>query len=428
MSRFRLLSLSFLFVPLSFSTPLAHAGSSWSSEAQTCEATFSSFKTEALPRLARCMRVWGIYRSKSSIPEAERAKAIPAFHRVYREGDQQMRYDSGTILRSMGASIPLNVGKASARYVQPNTTQNDRRSRSTTGNSVQEKDTNYVAEECSSSQLRRSNSFSKKGRANFRKKRFQKARKFYGSALDACNSNVKAIFGLSKTLAKLKKVNEANDYLQQLLDMGTEKTMNQLHGARIDDDFQNLRNSSDFKRITGYAAIHLVNSMTRTDAERDIGADEIRIIRKRLKMLRHHIVKESDNKRTDRISFPRIWFKPDSKLTAIFFKDVVDHPDTRLIPIKGDDSKYDVIIAWAQKVVMDEYNEPRPAQVARKLDPDNVDSSIRKLEFQQTNALRKPESVLNKTNRVLNTPENVGGALNRSYKRGERFIKRIPGL
>ena len=334
-----------------------------------------------------------------------------------------MRFDAGFILRAMGASVPTNVGSARRNYSSNRNTSNQ-------GNSTSRNETPpaFELQECTTSQEKRAKSLIRKARTDFRKKRFKSAYKNYSRALESCNSGLKANFGMAKTCSKLKKVAEANKHLQRLLDIGTEKAVDLLHGARIDEDFENMRQSDDFKRITGYAAIYLVNSMTADDEEKEMGSDEIRTIRKRLKMLRHHIVKVSDNKRNERISFPRIWFKPASKVQAIFFKDVVDHPDTRLIPIKAGDSKFDIIIAWAQKVVRDEYGEKRPADVARKLDPDNVDASLRSLEHKQTNALRKPESVLNKTNRVLNTPENIGSSLERSYNRGERLIKRIPGL
>jgi tetratricopeptide (TPR) repeat protein len=364
-----------------------------------------------------------MYRNKESIKENARNKAIPAFHRVYREGDLQMRYDAGVVLRAMGASVPTNVGRATATFSTPRS--NSNRS-STTSQSTSS--SAFNADECSSSAQKRAKSLERKAKSDFRKKRYKSAHTKYKRALETCNSGLSANFGMAKTCAKLKKIDEANQHLQRLLDIDTEKSVDLLHGARIDGAFENMRQNADFKRITGYAAIYLVNSMTSDDAEKEMGADELRVIRKRLKMLRHHIVKEGDNKRNERISFPRIWFKPASKVQAIFFKDVVDHPDTRLIPIGNGDSKYDIIIAWAQKVVRDEYGEKRPADVARKLDPDNVDASLQSLERKQTNALRKPESILNTTNRVLNTPENIGGSLERSYDRGERLIKRIPGL
>ena len=211
------------------------------------------------------------------------------------------------------------------------------------------------------------------------------------------------------------------EYLQRLVAMGTGESLDKVHDARMDPDFASIRKESAFKKITGYVRVKVLNSSG------EFGEEEVERIERLLDRLRHHVADTGFDKY--RRKRPFIWYNglQSSRIQAMLFKDVVDHPDTRMKPINWD-SEFDVIISWGVEIVKDEYGDSRPTPVARSADPDNLDKKMQSLEHKQGQALREPDQAANKANRVLGTPERAKSKTKNAIKRTERTIKKIEGV
>ena len=406
---YRWKSIGFVIAMLFCSAP-AFAVSGWKSEAELCKQNFQYWQNAPLERLTLCMRVWGMYRVPKDVSQEERNLAVPAFQRVYTEGDPQQRFDAAWVLRSLNAPIPQNVGPA--------------KSSSTSQNRVKQR-TKFEPQECSSANRKRAKKYNTRGYKDYKKGRLKRALNNYQKAMNLCETHLRSTFNTAAVLARLDRVSESNDVLQRLVDIGTEDALAQVYKARKDSDFLGSRTNKRFKKITGYVRIRLLNGAIVGDM--DFGEDDIKRIEKYLLRLHHEVANKGADKRAKKPKYPMIWYKPSAKVQAVLIKKLVDHPKTRLVEM-GEDNKYDVVISWSVKLVKNEFGEKQPEQVARTLDPENIDSEMKNLERSQNQALRKPNDALNKTNQVLATPDNVSGGIDRSISSGKSLINKIPGL
>jgi tetratricopeptide (TPR) repeat protein len=388
----------------------AFAVNDWKGEAGLCKQNFQYWQNAPVERLSFCMRVWGMYRNPQAVPENERNLAIPAFQRVYTEGDPQERFDAAWVLRSLNAPIPQNVGPAKT---------------STSSGPRTKARKKFEPKACSRSQRKRAKGHNSRGYKEYKKGRFSKALSYYQKAMDTCETHLRSTFNTAAVLARMERVSESNEILQRLVDIGTEDALAQVYKARKDIDFMESRGNARFKKVSGYVRIRLLNGAI--VGEQDFGEDEIKRIEKYLDRLHHEVANKGVDKRSSKPKYPMIWYKPSVKVQAALMKKLVDHPKTKLVEM-GENSKYDIIISWCVKLVKNDFGETQPEQVARSLDPENIDDEMKSLERSQDQALRKPKDALNKTNQVLSTPDNVSGSIDRSISSGKSLINKIPGL
>lgn len=397
-----------LIVALVMNPHRAEAITSWDNDAEPCLRSFVHPKKVKLERLVYCMRVWATFRTPSTIPAKERNLAIPAFQRVYVEGTGQEQYDSRLVLQSLGAPIPKLTRKARGASGKEG-----RR-----GSASRKK---FEPMSCSRSENQSAERSYKNGNKSYKKKRYQNARESYETAVARCDAHVAATYKLAATCSILGMKDDALEYLQRLNDMGTGESIDKLHDARVDPNFASLREDSSFKLITGYVRVKVLNSIG------EFGEEEVERIGKLLTRLRHPVAATgSDKYRRKR---PFIWYNhlQSSRVQAMLFKDVVDHPDTRTKPINWD-SEFDVIISWGVEIVKDQYGDSRPTPVARSADPDNLDKKMQSMEHKQNQALREPDQAANKANRVLGTPERAKNKAENAVKRTERTLNKIEGV
>ena len=400
---------SILFVLVCFVVPRdSSAITSWENDAEPCLRAFVHPNRAKLERLVYCMRVWATFRTPSAIPAKERNMAIPAFQRIYREGTGQQQYDSRLVLQSLGAPIPKITAKP-----KPGERKGARR-----GSASRKK---FVPASCSRSETQSAERAYNKGNKSYKRKRYQIARDHYEAALDNCDGHVAATFKLAATCAVLGMTDDALEYLQRLHDIGTGESIDKLHDARVDPKFVSLREESAFKSITGYVRVKVLNSVG------EFGEEEVERIGKLLRRLRHEVAATGADKY--RRKRPFIWYNHlrSSRIQAMLFKDVVDHPETRTKPINWD-SEYDVIVSWGVEIVKDQYGDSRPTPVARSTDPDNLDKKMQSMEHKQNQALREPDQAANKANRVLGTPERAHTKAENAINRTKRTINKVEGV
>lgn len=202
-------------------------------------------------------------------------------------------------------------------------------------------------------------------------------------------------------------------HLQNLADLGTDASSERLIRARGDADLVPLREDPDFKRITGYIRIQIVNTIGRP------GEPAIENIEKVLEGLGH---KSRDLGVLDKPQeFPIVLFKPHAKAQTALIAELLNHPKTRLDPITFD-TKYDLIIRWGAKVTTVDGK-----QKADSIGPDSVDDSIAAARNKQNKILAQPEAAINDVNKIVSTPERAYGQVEAMGKRVDGTVKKAQG-
>jgi len=199
---------------------------------------------------------------------------------------------------------------------------------------------------------------------------------------------------------------DALEHLQDLADLDTDQSAERLIKARSDKDFAPLRGDADFKRITGYLRIQVVNTIGKN------GEQAVENIQKLLDKLEQPKadVGSADKSQEN----PTILFKPHAKAQTSLLADLLNHPRTRIDPMDIE-SKYDMIIRWGSKVVIVD-GKPK----AESVGPETADEAVQKARRKQNQVLAQPEQAINKVNKVVNTPE-------RTYNEGVAMEKRVEG-
>ena len=246
----------------------------------------------------------------------------------------------------------------------------------------------------------------KQGVSQLSKNRNARAEKMLESAVGLDGGCEYCIYNLACAEAKQGKQKETFEHLQWLSDLGTDDAIERLIKARTDGDFKKVRDEGEFKRITGYARIRVVNTIA------DAGEKAIGNIEIMLKEMGHARPDTDEKGKTQ--DYPQVQFKPHSKAQSLVIAELLNHPRVRLDPMKGD-NKFDIVIVWGAKV-----NRDGGAVAVESLGPKTVDGKMSQARSAQNKVLAKPDQAINKVNRIVSTPE-------RTYKSVESMGKRVEG-
>lgn len=388
---------AFLAVLLAGAPATVLAVSSWENEAEPCKRAFTHPDKAPLDRLVYCMRVWATFRTPATISQEDRDLAVPAFQEAFRRGGSQIRYDAQLVLQSLNAPVPKVEASRSAKAQGPK---------------------RFVPRACSRTDRQRASGLARKGAAFLKKGRTAPALRHYAEAVETCESHLAATYGHARAAALTGDRELASDRLRRLHDLRKDEAIERLSSARTDEAFVSLRGDPDFRQLTGYVRVKVLNSVG------EFGEDETTRIQRLVERLGHEVAERGDDKY--RRKRPHLWYAGDARVQAVLFKDVIDHPRTRIKPITWD-SEFDVIISWGVVLERDAYGDERPAEEPRSADPDKIDQQVRDLERRQRDALRDPERAASKADRVLGTPDRVEqrgkGAIDRTKRTIDRLEK-----
>ena len=389
----------------------AEAVTSWEGDAEVCMRAFASPEKSQLGQLVYCMKVWATFRRPATISEADRKIAVPAFLRVYRDGSAQSRQEAELVLQSLNTPIPAELkkregkrrsGGRAVRAGQPSILAPDR--------------PKYEPPPCGKGPARKAKSWAGKADRQRKKGNARAAEGLYQRALAACEGYVRANYGMAGAKAMQNEVADAVEYLQRLGDIADNEAIDRLNHARIDKSFGTLRGQPDFRRLTGYMKLKLLNGCG------EFGEDEVERIEHLLKKLRHEIAEKGHDKHQRKR--PHVWYKSHAKVQALLVQEVVDDPDTRLRRISWD-SEFDIIVSWGVKLEKDEYGDVRPKKNPRSFDPNAADKKMQSLEQKQNQALRKPEKAAATAERVIDTPDRAERKAKSAVDRTKRTIDKV---
>jgi len=246
------------------------------------------------------------------------------------------------------------------------------------------------------------------------KKKWSAAVALLESALQKNPRSEPALYNLACGEANLEpKRKDALKHLQNLADLGTDQSSERLIKSRSDADFEPIRDDPDYKRITGYMRIQVVNTIGRA------GEPAIENIEKLFDKLGH---KKRETSEIDKAQdHPTVLFKPHAKAQTALIAELLNHPRTRLDPIDFE-SKYDMIVRWGARV-----DSSGGETKVESFGPDTVDDSIANARKKQNKILAQPEGAINKVNKVVSTPERAYGQVEAMGKRVEGTVDKAKG-
>ncbi|MBT9555151.1 MAG: hypothetical protein IV100_03935 [Myxococcales bacterium] len=401
------------------------AASDWKDYKGDCDEAFKNAKTVPVLKLKECTGLWTAYVDPSTVKPPEAQVLKDAFQALYnRSGskeDEEGQYLAHTAADRLGVRLAVDAEATTqgrdetAKSGTDKSERTDKKGPKSTPDDREGGDRKkFVPPSVSSGDRAKANKLVEQGKKAFAAKKRKKALEAYEQALELDPGNEGALVNAAAEHAFADNGDQALDYLERLQDVGSPAALKMLRYAWKDKDFDSIRDTSRFKRATGFARIKVVNSLG------EYGEDEMDRITKMLEKLEMKPEEVGEDKTKNREA-PVIWFKSHSAATASVVKKVVVHPGTIMTQIHWD-TPYDIIIAWGNKLV-GKGPERRPAKdYTEGHDPEK---KLDELRGEQDKALREPEKAARKVEYVVDTPDRVENKVEGSVKRVEDTMDRV---
>ena len=387
--RVRLLGLVGILVAVGLFAAPAVAQPMWDGQKGNCEPVFMGYEQASLPELKFCMGIWESYRDVSQLNDGQKQFMAKVFDRLRHEGDEPTRH------MAKGAMSRLGFAPAEEAPVAGKTAD---------GKSSRKK---YRPHTATPEEQKAAEKIRQRGAAQLKRHGYSEAAADFNEALEHDPASVQALYDGACATALAGDAPKSIEFLRRLSDMATKPSIEKLHKARVDKDFESMRDDPEYKRATGYAKIKVMNGMPADD--RDLGDDQVF---KLVELLRNPklswVVDQAEVADKHARDRPHIWYKEPSKNQAYVLMKVLGHPKTRLVPLDWD-SPYDLIVSWADKVEInkdgDKYVKyPMNKKGSGSLDPEKrMDEAVKA----EDDALKDPDEYARKAQHVLETPDRV---------------------
>ena len=406
------------FLALSVAASASFASDRWNTEKGNCDAIFASAETAPLPVVRECVGKWLAYVDPNLIQPAQKPSLKAAFQHLYNRSvnrnDDAGQYLAMEAAGRIGTPLELRIQRANPTPVTPAGTRSGTTSEPGAASAAERQP--FVPPQVSSRNRRRAGALVRQGVSAYRRGQRGRAMAKYEAALELDPGNLDGLFNLACEQAHREQGAEAVENLQKLVDIGSEEALKRVAGARVDEDFEPIRDYVPYKRVTGYARIKVVNSIG------VYGEDEVERITTTLGRLKHKVADTAPDRQQGREA-PVIFFKPHSAPTAYLVKQVVVHPGTVMTAITWE-TPYDIIIAWGNRVVTRDGVE-QPATDFTDVSPAEAEAQMDDLLRAEDRILREPEQAARQVDHTLRTPERVEQRVDDSVERVERTVDTI---
>ncbi|TNF31097.1 MAG: hypothetical protein EP329_12865 [Deltaproteobacteria bacterium] len=414
-TRFLLVTLTATAAALALGTASASAASNWQKYGGDCDdAAFKSPDTADIKVIARCVRMWEAYQDVSEVKDdGYRGRVISAMQRLYVQGTDKDASVARVALGRLGVTaLPDRGGETTAKAEKTDAKKPARE--------------RFNPEEPTKKQKAAADKHFKNGFKQYQKKKYDKALSYYLKMVDAAPGYAKGHYNAACAYALLGDADNMNKYLQNLADMaagGSDDAMKNLKLARTDSDFEGVRDgSTEFKRLTGYAKVKVLNAMGEMGEE---NTDNLMASLKKLNYVADG-VDESSKKRTN----PIIWYAEHSKGAAYIVKELLGHPKTQVVLFTVEQLKgFDVVVVWGDEVKKN--GEPK----VYVQDPADAEKKLDQLARKEDEILREPEAVADEIDDALGKPEEVQERIDKNLERpgkaidrAEKTVDKVKGL
>ncbi len=303
----------------------AQAQKPWDQSKGDCDKVLSKrAKAKHVDKLRKCTELWETHRDVDTLKPGQKKLVQYAFSVLYYAGtddDKDLAYDALRRLgvrrlkkKQVGMAGRKQRGEAAAKFYK----------------------------EVSASRKKQARRLVDKGLRLHKKKKMRKALALYEKAIKSDPNYLKAHYNAACASARLGDVSGAVELLKDIRSRKDRTSRRLLLDARRDKDFKKIRGRPEFKKVTGYAEIVLLNG---AGAE---GQPHVRRLKREL----------SDNGRkpafvgNDEASRgrPLLWHKPGFEGVAEEVKNIVDPDKTKLKLIDFNTAigryDFDIYVVW----------------------------------------------------------------------------------
>jgi len=392
----------------------AHAND-WKKTESRCKDLFKEPTKASITELGTCADTWTTYADVRDLSQAERIQFERAFRHLYDKGDTTMSMVGRSALERLGIAVP--VRKAGQAHTTAKAGADAKAKPAGTDANAAPARKKYDPPEASGPKKKEAKKLAEEGiKLNKAKKWTQGAMKLEDAVEKDPRSEL-AMYNLACTYAQQEdKKEQAFEQLQHLADLDTEVSLDYVRKARVDKDFEPIREEGEFKRITGYARIKLVNSLG------GVGKEAVEKIEKLLLKMDHKVAYKADRK--DEEKSPLVRFKPHAKAQAGVIAEVLDHPKTRL-DAAPESSDFDIEIIWGAEVKRDEKGA---AVSVDSRGPEVVDDKVQDARRKQNKALASPDKAIQDVDRTMSTPDRTIQAGKDSAGRAKQTLDKTKKL
>jgi hypothetical protein len=367
----------------------------WRSSKDRCLAAMAEPDKAEETTVQTCADLFAADAVLSGLTGPDRSKVEKGLRWLYERGnDTAARIARGGLSR-LGIELPARAPRGNAG--------------SSAGGSAPERP-RYDPPEARSAERDDADRLYKEGVAALKKKKWRQGVEALQAGLQKNPRSEKILYNLACGKANLPGQEKAAvQHLQQLADLGTDSSGDLLIKARQDEDLEPVREDPQFKAVTGYLRIQVINTCG------DAGDPGVDNLMKLFDKLGH---KKPDKRVDDSgLEHPVLQFKPHAKAQTGFLAEQLNDPQTRLDPMTAD-SKYDLVVRWGTAV-----KDGKPVN----LGPDTADEAVAKARKKQNEVLAQPEQTIHKVNKVVDTPNRVITETGRMKDRAVGTVKKAEG-
>ncbi|MSQ83368.1 MAG: hypothetical protein EXR77_10865 [Myxococcales bacterium] len=348
----------------------------WKAISLDCMATFAAPDKADEAKLFTCADGFAAEAVLESLTANDKTAAEKGLRHLYDKGSDKSAKTARLGLQRLGINLPFRAARPAGEKA---TATPDR--------------AKYDPPEAKDADKKAAEKLYKDGLALLKKKKWKEGVAILTKGLEKNPRSEKILYNMACGEANLpgdKKPCWTN--LQHLSDLGSDYAAELLIKARTDADYEGVREEADFKRMTGYMRVQVVNTVG------DVGDPGVENILKLFDKLGHRKPDKKDDESAPQPA-PTIQFKAHAKAQVAVIAELLNDQETKLDPIQMGDSKYDMVIRWGTKI--DEKGKPI------NLGPDTADEAMAGARKKQNKALAQPEQAIGKVNKVIDTPNRV---------------------
>jgi tetratricopeptide (TPR) repeat protein len=397
-----------LFAALLLPTTLF--ASDWSQAKGTCDEHFDKYEGADLATLKQCLMLWEAYKPTADIDNEDKRRLGPVLNHLYWSGDEEAKYYASQSMSRMQlqpSTAPAGGGApAKKQYNSQKVEEKQKAERP-----------KYRPREASKAERAAADKQVQMGLKEHKKGKYRKALEYFETALSKDPGSVAALYNFACASSLDGNKDDAVEHLQRLVDLGTKEATVKVKKARTDRDFDPIRDDPDFKRVTGFSRVKVVNGVG------EYGEEEVERIIKTLQTLGYEVVQGGADKH-DR-SYPIVWYKKHSKHIAPVVEKALNHPKTRYQLIDWD-SQFDLIVSWGDIIRKNKFGEPIVKSYGPK-DPDDAEKKMEELAWEEDRALQEPDKVSRKVEHTAGAPGRTKMRVESGARRVEDTLKRGKG-
>lgn len=321
----------------------------WDKKKGDCEAVLTMPHAYSLTQITHCTKMWEMYRYVEDIPLKERSMYAIAFSTVsHKSTDPYDRSVADAALtriciprHPMGANGQIREEIPDALECNSSVTDISIAGQGVASSNpfARLKGTVQV-KEVSDKDARKARDLYKKATAQRKKKSLGKAISLYKDALEANPFDVSAKYDLACAYAVDGDENTAIRHLEELYTWDDPDAERRLVKARTDEDFEDIRDNPNFKLLTGYVRVALVNGASA------LGEPTVAAMKKKLEK---NDVAIAEVGKSNRVELqPQIWYREGFEDYAYEIKDILGQSKMSINVMRNADTPNDVLVVWGQ--------------------------------------------------------------------------------